>query len=240
MTLDDHASQNALTDEALEQLHDALDGAEADSASRALVIKGTPRVFCAGMSLEQARHDEPGCAAAAAERFFELMRRLTATRLTVVCVVEGAAIGGGVGLAAASDFVLATPQASFALPEALWGLVPCCVLPFLVRRVGFQSAYGMALGTLPVSAARARETGLVDELAEDPVQPLRRLLRRVTKLDPRTVAALKSYAAHSASIDPRAQRQAAEELERLLGGQPFQEALETYLRERRYPWEHSL
>lgn len=150
------------------------------------------------------------------EDYFALLERLTTIGRIVVAQVDGHAVGGGVGLVAASDFVHATDRSRFSLPEALWGLLPCSVLPFLIRRVGFQRAYAMALGTLPVAAREAAVHGLVDELAEDPGPALRRLLFRASKLDPATVADLKRYMRRLWIVDEHTRQTAVEEFVRLM------------------------
>src|SRR5204863_9100504 len=111
--------------------------------------------------------------------FFGLLRRFTTVGRVIVSIVDGRVTGGGVGLVAASDLVYATERSSFGLPEALWGLLPCCVLPFLIRRVGYQPAYAMALSTQPVSAQEALRSHLVDAVADDPTALVRRLAARV-------------------------------------------------------------
>ncbi|HEY2577784.1 MAG TPA: enoyl-CoA hydratase-related protein [Streptosporangiaceae bacterium] len=238
LTLDRPQSHNAITDDLLEGLHCAIDAAEADAECRVVMLCGAAGIFCTGMDL-----NEPGPGrgdhsfAGAAEPFFDLLVRFTTSTLTVVAVVDGRAAGGGVGLVAASDFVLATPRSQFSLPEALWGLLPCCVLPFLMRRIGFQRAYSMALSTVPVAAARAAEIGLVDEIGESLEIPLRRLLARVTKLRPATVAALKRYVAEFGPIHATTRQRAVDEFETLAASPDFREALGRYTRERRYPWE---
>lgn len=238
LTLDRPESHNTITDDVLEGLHHAIDAAEADPRCTALVLRGGAGIFCTGMDLDQVRTGPKDQAlGSAAELFFDLLMRFTTSALTVIAVVDGRAAGGGVGLVAASDFVLATPRSQFSLPEALWGLLPCCVLPFLVRRTGLQRAHAMALSTLPLTADRAAQIGLVDEVATDLEIPLRRLLGRVTKLRPATVAALKGYVAELGPIDATARQRAVQEFGSLAASAGFREVLDRYQRERRYPWE---
>jgi polyketide biosynthesis enoyl-CoA hydratase PksH len=229
--------RNTLTTVLLDGLHQALSAAEADPESRAVVFRSQGETFCAGMDFDEAARENHGELAEATGRFFDLLARCTTSGLTVIAIVEGRAVGGGVGLAAASDFVVATHRAQFSLPEALWGLLPCCVLPFLVRRVGFQLAYAMTLSTLPVTAARAAEAGLVDELTEDPERALRSLLARVTRLAPVTVAEAKRYCAEFAPVTPATRRRAVEEFHKLSSSSLFSAAIMRYARDGRYPWE---
>jgi enoyl-CoA hydratase/carnithine racemase len=100
-------------------------------------------------------------------------------------------MGGGVGLVAAADLVLASRRASFALPETLFGLIPGVIFPYVSERVGTGRARGMALGGNTLFAARAYEWGLVDELCDDLNSACDRLVRRLVRQDPQAQAALK-------------------------------------------------
>jgi polyketide biosynthesis enoyl-CoA hydratase PksH len=229
--------QNALDDVMLEELHDALDTAERAPGCRALVLAGEGGVFCTGMDLEAAA-SETGGAAPSRARFFRLLRRFTTSPRVVVSLVDGRCDGGGVGLAAASDFVFASPRARFGLPEALWGLRPISVLPFLVRRVGLQLAYAMTLGTLPIDARQAEQRGLVDALADDPTIPLARLTARLAKIDPHTTGAIKQGFAARTPITDEMEAEALRELDAMFASPAVVHAFAAMAGpRRRFPWE---
>ena len=217
------------------QLRAELDAAEADPACRILLLTAAPGTFCTGMNLVRAGRGE--ATDDTGDVFFDLLVRLTRAPLMVVAAVDGTAAGGGVGLAAASDLVYATGRASFALPEALWGLLPCCVLPFLQRRVGFQRAYAMALTTQPVDAPTAAGWGLVDEVTEDPAVLVRRLAFRAARLDRSTVGDLKRYAHGLHTITTDTRDRAVAELGRLMALPAVRQRLAAYATHGRYPWE---
>jgi methylglutaconyl-CoA hydratase/polyketide biosynthesis enoyl-CoA hydratase PksH len=131
------------------------------------------------------------------------MERLRGSGKAVICVIDGEAIGGGVGLAAAADLVIASSQASFALPECVLGLIPAMVLPLLRERMPVQKARWMALSSRSVDAHEALAIGLIDELVEGPIeleQALRRTLKRLLRASPRAVAQLKRYASEIATL----------------------------------------
>src|SRR3546814_2371237 len=96
------------------------------------------------------------------EAIYELCGHLAQERFCSITNVGGKANAGGVGFAAACDIVLADPSAEFSLSELLFALIPACVLPFLIRRIGFQKAHYMTLTTRPVPVRQALEWGLVD------------------------------------------------------------------------------
>lgn len=200
LTLDSPHSGNALDDAVLASLGQALDRAEADAAVRVLVIDATGPVFCSGADLG----GTPGTAPAEAARlYFRTLRRITRSARTVVCVVDGAAQAGGIGLLAASDYVICSEQASFRLPEVLLGLIPACVLPFLIRRVGVHASQMLALSAHKIDARRALELHLVDQVAADTGEALRRLILSVARTPPQAVAALKDYMGRLAPVGER-------------------------------------
>ncbi len=248
--LDRPEAGNAISDAMLDDLHRALDAAESAPDCRIVVLRGEAGVFCTGMDLvetagqgsagpDTAGPDTAGGESAdsdSARRFFGLMKRLTTTPRIVIAEVDGRVSGGGVGFAAASDFVVATERSVFSLPEALWGLLPCCVLPFLIRRVGFQKAYAMTLSTQTVTAAQAREFHLVDELTADPAQVIRRLAFRASRLTETTVRDAKRYFGALHGISTEHEALAVGELGRLLGTEHVRQAIAGFAAHAEFPW----
>jgi len=221
--------------ETIKEINAAIDEAERSPECRVLVLEGGDGVFCTGLNLDEAAattSPEDGGA-----DFFALLKRFTTTPRAVVARVDGKVAGGGVGLAAASDFVYATERSAFSLPEALWGLLPCCVLPFLIRRVGFQKAYGMTFSTQPVPAAEAWRFHLVDELAEDPEPAIRRLAYRLTKLDAPIIGDMKRYFQKMWILSDEMERTAVGEFDRLMSTPEVRRRLADYATEKRFPWE---
>lgn len=242
VSIDRGDGRNAIDDGLVASLAAELDAAEADPACRVVVLTSAPEVFCTGMDLVAAgsatgRSSDSTAGASGGGPFFDLLRRFTTVPRIVACAVDGTVAGGGVGLAAASDLVYATPRSTFALPEALWGLLPCCVLPFLARRVGWQPAYAMALTTQPVPAAAAAAGNLVDEVAEDPSVPVRRLAFRAGKLDPDTVGDLKRYGQRLFPVTDDTRRLAVDELDRLMTRPAVRRRLDGFARDGRFPWQ---
>ena len=250
--LDRGEERSTIDDELVASIHDELRAAEADPANRIVVLASRPGTFSTGMNLVAAGRSagtggdpggdpgsDPGSDSAerSAGAFFDLLRRFTESPRIVVSVVDGVVAGGGVGLVAASDLVFATERSTFALPEGLWGLLPCCVLPYLVRRIGFQRAYAMALTTQTIDAEAAARAGLVDELGPDPESSVRRLAFRASKLDPGTIGALKRYAGKLWEISDETRGAAVGELERLMALPAVRERLAAFAERGRFPWE---
>jgi len=136
---------------------------------------------CAGMDLAVTDEDATG---------WQALRRLFAALHhgpPSAAWVTGAMQGGGVGVVAACDHVLATPDATFALPELLFGLVPGAILPALVGRMGASGVRHLAMRATAVPAARAYDLGLVDVVGDD----LERALLHLRRLDAGAVVELR-------------------------------------------------
>jgi len=168
LTLDDARRQNALSVEMIESIDHALEGAPHDLA--ALVIQGANGVFSAGAdlkSLAEALAKPLACGEtdalqtlnAAGGRFFA---RFAALPFMTIAVVDGAAVGGGMGLAAASDVVIATPRARFALTETSLGIPPAQIAPYLAHRLGEHVARRLAMTGARIEGREAETLGLAD------------------------------------------------------------------------------
>ena len=182
-----------------------------DGGARILVLRGATDGFCRGLELGEIRCDsdaERGTGAApawqvAVERFVKILKFLRNTPVVSVALVDGPALGGGVGLAAACDFVLATEAATFALPELLLGLVPATILPVLTERLGMQPAKRWALTLATWKAGEAAAAGLVDRVvpAERLDAELERLVRALLRAHPGGVARLKQLIVETQGMD---------------------------------------
>jgi isohexenylglutaconyl-CoA hydratase len=165
LTLADPARRNALSGEMVAEIDAALGHAPPDLA--ALVVEGEGGVFCAGADLKALAGGDHELEALNAEggRFFA---RFAALPFVTIAFVDGAAVGGGMGLAAAADIVVASPRARFALTETSLGLPPAQIAPYLVERLGERVARRLALTGARLDAERAAEAGLADEVGEWP------------------------------------------------------------------------
>ena len=193
LTLADPQRQNALSAEMVAEIGQALDTAPKDLA--ALVVEGEEGVFSAGADLKSlsaalATPPAPGetdplhALNAAGGRFFA---RFAAAPFVTIAVVNGAAVGGGMGLAAAADIVLATPKARFALTETSLGLPPAQIAPYLVARLGERTARRLALTGARLDGREAEAIGLADfccDSDEERDVRLAQLLRSIERCAP--------------------------------------------------------
>ncbi len=172
ITLNRPDKLNAVNEAMLAALLAALDDAAADSACRALLLTGEGRGFCAGQELGPAvlpgPDGPPDLERLASSYHHEVIRRLRALPIPVVCAVNGVAAGAGASFALACDIVLAARSASFVIAFARIGLVPDSGASFfLPRLIGEARARALALLADPVSAAQAEFWGLIWRVVDD-------------------------------------------------------------------------
>ena len=167
IVLDRPQRRNALSAELIEDLHDALDQAEARDDVRVVVLTGEGRAFCAGGDLAGGMIASEGPVAGhlARGRFGELLERLTTSRLPVVCAVNGDALGGGLGLAVGCDLAVADPAARFGTPEIKLGLFPWVILAVLQRNVPRKRLLEMVLTGERMDAEAALSAGLINRIS---------------------------------------------------------------------------
>jgi polyketide biosynthesis enoyl-CoA hydratase PksH len=238
-TLDAPTRGNPLSRASIAGLHAALDEAEADAEIRLLVIEGAGGVFCAGMDFAEATRTEvAGVSEARAliGRLYDLFERFRASEVVVVALVDGPATAGGLGLVAASDVAIATPRASFQLSEILFGLLPATVAPFLVRRMGPQDPYRMALGAERMDSAAALARRLVDEVTGTPADAVRRLLIRIDRTARQDVAATKAYFRGLWIIDAETRERALDALAARVTDPKAMHGIRAFLEEGGTPW----
>jgi len=179
--------RNALSDEMVAGLAALLERVTADLEARALVLSGSGGHFCAGADFGRFLELMQGAAGHADDpiahynrQFGALLERLAAVPVPTVAVVTGVAMGGGCGLAAACDRVIAADDATFAMPEVTLGVAPAQIAPFIVRRAGARRARWLMLSAARLKAPQAREAGLADVIA--PAAELRTALEADLRL----------------------------------------------------------
>ncbi len=171
VTLDRPARRNALDGETIDALGAAfgsLAGEPADSL-RAVVLAGEGSVFCAGADVAWMRATI-GLSREANEadghRLAEMLAAIDACPVPVIARVHGAALGGGAGLCAVADVVVADAGTRFGFPEVRLGLVPATIAPYVVRRIGEGAARALFATGERIDAAEARRIGLVHRVVD--------------------------------------------------------------------------
>lgn len=173
VTLNQPETRNALSEDVVDSLFRVCAHVEGRSGDlRAVVLRGAGGVFCAGGDIKGFRQNfqDGGAAqaiAASNRRYGTLLQLIDNLPLLVVAGVEGAAMGGGVGLAAVADVVIATAGTRFSLTETTLGLPPAQIAPFVVARTGRHTARGLMLTAARLDADGAARVGLVDQVVDD-------------------------------------------------------------------------
>ena len=206
VTLNRPESRNAMSLAMVDELGAVLGRAQADG-TRVLVLRGAGGHFCAGADLRDmaaARQRETaGEGDAVAEvnaRFGRLCAAVARTGVATIAVLEGAVMGGGLGLACVVDVALAGRGAQLRLPETSLGVVPAQIAAFLVERVGASQARRLAVTGGTLDAAAALAIGLVHEVHDDGAAldaALDATIAKVLRCAPGAVAATKSLMARA-------------------------------------------
>lgn len=169
VTLDDPDTRNSLGDELLDELLDALHEAKADDDVCVVVLASShERVFSAGGNLKAFADDRPAVTKyAGLDRFPRLFELIGGLGKPVLCAAGGDVLAGAFGLALACDLVLAKESARFGCPEINVGAFPFMISALIYRNVGRMKANELMMLGEKISAAQARELGVVNEVVPD-------------------------------------------------------------------------
>ena len=165
-----HPAQNSLPADLLKQLCTEIENAGNNPETRVIVLKSDgDRTFCAGASfaeLVQIKDKEAG-----AEFFSGFARVINVCRKSpkiIIVRVQGKAVGGGVGLAAAADYCLATEAASIKLSELAIGIGPYVISPAVIRKIGLSAFSQLTIRAVDFQSADwAKEKGLYNDVYPD-------------------------------------------------------------------------
>ncbi len=158
---------NAFDEIMIGELDQAFAALADDDAVRVVVLSGEGRHFSAGADLQwmqRASQADEAWNLADARRFAAMLRRIDTLPKPTVARIQGAALGGGVGLACACDVAVAAESASFAVSEARFGILPAVIGPYVTNAVGRRQARRLALTMRRIGAAEALAMGLVHEV----------------------------------------------------------------------------
>jgi isohexenylglutaconyl-CoA hydratase len=164
-------ARNALNAEITGELSAVLDAVRGDRTVRTLVLRGKGGVFCAGGDIKgfQSGMQGSGDAAAVARgnrSFGDLMIKLNEQPQVVVMLVEGGAVGGGLGLACIGDVTIVEKETRFQLSETSLGIPPAQIAPFVVERVGLTQARRLMLTGARFKGEEAVRLGIGHFLAD--------------------------------------------------------------------------
>lgn len=184
LTLNRPEKRNALNTALTQALLDALRAADADGSVGCLVLTGAGQGFCAGADLSEFKDltpDQQQRIEARAELTMQLHLAFPKMAKPVVTAINGAAMGGGAGLAIAGDMAVMAEGATLGYPETKHGIVAAIVMANLVRQAGRKAAFELVGLGEPVDAQRALALGLVNRVVP-PAELLAAALQFAEKL----------------------------------------------------------
>lgn len=202
--------------------------------ARCVVLAGQGTSFCAGADVEWQRssidltYDEN---VEDAMRLYRMLLAIDTCPAPVVGRIQGYALGGGSGLAACCDVVVAAPDAVFGYSEVRLGIAPAVISPFVIRRIGAGQARRWFLTGERFDAVTARRIGLVDEVPDDLDASVEGIVDAILAGGPEAVRTAKQLVLHrpegSATAEIAAMRRSSEE---------GQEGLRAFLEKRPAAW----
>jgi methylglutaconyl-CoA hydratase len=234
--------RNAFNEVMIEDLIKVLDHVEEDDSVRVMVLTGNGKAFCAGADLNwmkkmksytfEENYDD-------ALRLAELMFRLYRLPKPTVARVNGASIGGSNGLVAACDIAIASHRAEFSLSEVKIGLVPACIGPYLLKKVGESACRELFLSGERISADQAKALGLVNDVVTH-VNLTKRVQEKVSNLltsGPHALAVSKELLSTISRISlAEAKDYTARVIAELRSGDEAQEGMAAFLEKRKPTW----
>ena len=239
--------RNAFNDVVMDELDRAFTRDASDPAVRVVVLRGNGPVFCAGGDLnwmkkavDYSYDDNIGDTRKLAQMF----ARVNEFPKPVVCVVQGAAIGGGVGIVSVCDIAIATEGAVFSFAEVRLGVVPACIGPFVVAKVGASRARELFLSADRFDARKALAIGLVHEVVPDDAaldKAVERVVGNILQCGPNALAVAKRLV-HELSWPERRASQpdcleyVAKTLADLRASAEGQEGVRAFLEKRKPKW----
>jgi len=167
VTLNRPAVNNAYDGGMIEGLHAAMDALADASGLRVVVVTGNGRHFQAGADLKWLNGVRAGTRDEnihASQRTADAVDRLNRLPVPTVALIQGFCVGGGTGLAAACDVVIAADDATFAISEVRWGLTAAIIIPQLADAIGARQIRRYALTGERFGAEEARRIGLVHDI----------------------------------------------------------------------------
>lgn len=250
VTLNRPEVRNAFNAEVMDDLAQAF-GVEAQKNEvRAVVLKGNGPAFCAGGDLNWMKKaidfsfDENLKDTRKLARMFSLLNECPKP---VVGAIHGAAIGGGVGLVSICDIAIAVENTQFSLSEVRLGIVPACIGPFVIAKIGASFARGLFMSAERFQAEKALAIGLVHQVVPDSDSlndALERVLENILQCGPNAMAVAKRLVLDLSVPERRSQlpdclEYVAKTLADLRISQEGQEGVRAFLEKRNPSWLRS-
>ena len=243
VTLNRPQVNNAYNGDLIQGLHDAMDSLGAESGLRIVVLRGNGKHFQAGADLSWitgVAKQSPAENEKVSRLTAEAVKRLDTCPVPTLALIQGGCFGGGTGIAAACDVVVAQEDALFSISETRWGLMAGIILPQLCQAIGLRQTRRYALTGERFGAHDARRLGLVHEVC--PVGGLaeagEKIVESVLMNAPRATTAtkLRSLASARAFVDEGELRDLIDEHARTRQQDEATEGLASFREKRKPAW----
>ncbi|MCA0302463.1 MAG: enoyl-CoA hydratase/isomerase family protein [Proteobacteria bacterium] len=243
VTLNRPTVNNAYNGDLLQGLHDAMDALGREASLRVVVLRGNGKHFQAGADLawiNGVAAQSPAENERASRVTAEAIRRLDTCPVPTLALVQGGCFGGGTGVAAACDVVVASTDALFSISETRWGLMAGIILPQLCQAIGLRQVRRYALTGERFGAEEARRIGLVHEvvpvggLAEAGARIVDAILMNAPAAT--TATKLRSLASAQAFVDDGLLRDLIDEHARTRQQAEAKEGLASFKEKRKPAW----
>jgi methylglutaconyl-CoA hydratase len=243
ITMSRPAVFNAFDETMIAELDAAFATLTDDKSVRVIVLAGEGKHFSAGADLQWMQRASTAGEAwnlDDARRFAAMLARIEACPKPTIARVQGAALGGGVGLACACDIAIAADNASFSVSEAKFGILPAVIGPYVTNAVGKRQARRLALTTSRIGAAEALAIGLVQQVvAPDALDAaIDAITRDLLAGGPQAQAEIKQLFAQLGvgPITPEVRELTARTISRVRGSAEAREGFAAFLAKRPANW----
>lgn len=242
VTLNRPDRRNAFDDRMAEALSQAFQSLGQNPSVRAVILAGAGPVFCGGADLRWMRSNGPPSesqAEADAKLLTRMFSMIDSCPCPVIGRVQGPAYGGGVGLLAVCDVVVAVEDATFALSEVTLGLIPAIIAPWLLRKTGESFARRYCLTGEPFSAVVGQQFNLIHEVTgtDSLDKRIEDLAETILRLAPNAVRETKTLLKRLAITDGADHHKlCADANVRARRSAEAQEGLQAFLKKRRPSW----
>ena len=233
---------NAFNSDMIRELTDAFNKMKDDRDVRVIVMTGEGKSYCAGADLNWMRAVKDYSYEQNLKESLELaalFRLIYEFPRPVIGRINGAAIGGGTGFVAVTDIAIAADTAIFSFSEVKIGVVPACISPYVVKRVGEGRAREFFLTGERLTAQRALEAGLVNQAvqAEELDTAVDKMIKQILTSGPDAIGVCKDLLHNIANQNmDQAEKYTAEVIANLRKSPEGQEGMDAFLNKRKPKW----
>lgn len=240
LTLNRPQVHNAFDDELIDLLQASLTKIDQDKDCRIVIINANGKNFCAGADLNWMRTMADNSFAenqADAAKLSTLLQTLAELNKPTICCVQGRVMGGGCGLVACSDIVLASTDASFCFSEVKLGLIPATIAPYIVRRLGYQATRRYFISAERISADTAKDIDLVDEVVtENLPAAAAKLAQQLLQNGPEAVSQAKKLVNDLCPVNEKVSAMTSNLLARVRASDEAKHGLKTFFAKQKPDW----